>query len=115
MYKLFAVIALAFGLFATGAQAHSSLTSSTPADGSTVAAPSQLHLVFSQDVKLVTVKLTTDAAEEIDVAVDRSAPAAKMFMLKVPTLAPGAYTVRWSTSAGDGHVMKGTFSFTVKS
>ena len=113
MFRLLSVAVLALSLMATGAQAHSSLASSDPADGATVTAPKTLHLQFTDAVRLVTVKLTNDAAEEIDVPVDRKAAPAKMFMLALPTLAAGSYSVRWSTSAGDGHVMKGTFSFTV--
>ncbi len=32
----------------------------------------------------------------------------------VGTVAPGVYTVSWRTSGADGHILTGTFQFTVK-
>ena len=32
----------------------------------------------------------------------------------VGTVTPGVYTVNWRTSGADGHILTGTFAFTIK-
>jgi hypothetical protein len=113
MFKVFVLAVAAIGLiFAGPAQAHSVLESSIPADGTTVTEPKTVSLTFTRAVRLVTLKLI---AKDVDTSlpVDRSAPAAKSFSAPLPTVAPGAYEVKWTASARDGHIMTGSFSFTV--
>jgi methionine-rich copper-binding protein CopC len=113
MSKVLPLLIAALGLiFAGPAQAHSVLESSIPADGSTVAEPKDVSLTFTRAVRLVTLKLV---AKDVDTSlpVDRSAPAAKSFSAPLPKLAPGTYELKWTASARDGHIMTGSFSFTV--
>jgi copper resistance protein C len=108
------VLLAALGLlFAVPVQAHSMLSSSDPANGSSTSAPKELSMTFSKDVRLVTLKLTADRIDDIVLPVDRAAPVAKSFVTPLPALAPATYTVSWTASAEDGHVMKGKYSFTV--
>jgi len=113
MLRLFVIALMLIGSFAVPAQAHSTLSSIDPADGSTVTAPKTLTLKFSHDLHLVTVKLTTESADDIALPVDHKGAPTKTFSLTLPKLSAGTYTVRWTASAADGHVMKGTSSFTV--
>lgn len=111
MLRFFAAVFAALLLVAP-ASAHSLLESSVPADGATVTEPKTVKLTFSDAVRLVTVKLT---ARDVDVSlpVDRSAAAAKTFSVPLEALAPAKYEVQWTAAADDGHVMTGTFAFTV--
>lgn len=94
--------------------AHAKLVSSSPADKAQLAeAPKTLNLKFSETAKLAVVKLTS-GGKDIPVAVDKAAKPAESFSLTLPTLAPGTYTVQWSAvAADDGHLTKGSFSFSV--
>lgn len=113
MPKTLSFLILAMGLlFAAPAQAHSTLASSIPADGSTVSEPKTLTLTFTRDLRLVTVKLVAENVDE-SLTVDRSAPPAKSFSVPLPAVAPATYTVKWRAAATDGHIMTGSFSFTV--
>jgi methionine-rich copper-binding protein CopC len=114
MCKILPVFAAALALLiALPAQAHSRLTASEPAAEATVEAPKSLNLTFSADLRLVMLKLTADGIDDIVLPVDRTAPAAKTFSLPLPALKPATYTVRWTGSGEDGHIMKGKFVFTV--
>jgi methionine-rich copper-binding protein CopC len=45
---------------------------------------------------------------------DRSAEGVNEVSVALPSLAPGNYRVQWSAlTVDDGHVVKGSFSFTV--
>jgi len=113
MPKSLSFLILAMGLlFAAPAQAHSTLASSIPADGSTVSAPTTVMMTFTRELRLVTVRLTAENFDE-SLAVDRSAPAGKSFSVPLPAVAPATYTVKWRAAATDGHIMTGSFSFTV--
>jgi copper resistance protein C len=98
--------------------AHLDVVKTMPADRSTVAdAPSRVQIWFSQqpssrvsrldmkgpggDVPLGGIEINRE---------DRSiaAPVGR-------TLAPGSYEVSWRTAGDDGHVMRGTFTFTLAS
>ena len=112
MLKIVAVVLASFGLALGTARAHSALESSIPANGATVSAPKELSLTFTKAVRLVTLKLV---GQEVDEAlpVDRSAPAGRSFFAPLPALQPGTYEVTWTSSARDGHIMKGKVAFTV--
>jgi len=113
MSRLLPLLMTALALVsASPAQAHSTLESSVPAEGATVTAPKNVTMIFTRDLRLVTVRLTAENFDEA-LAVDRSAPAGKSFSVPLPALAPGAYTVKWRAAATDGHIMTGSFSFTV--
>jgi len=113
VYKAIPHLVLAIGLvFAVPAQAHSELASSIPASGSTVTEPKTITLRFTRELRLVTLKLIGGKSDEA-LAVDRSAPAGKLFSVPLPAIAPGSYEVKWRAAATDGHFMRGSFSFTV--
>jgi methionine-rich copper-binding protein CopC len=94
--------------------AHAKLTSSAPADNAQLAeAPKALTLKFSETAQLGVVKLVHDGTE-IPVPLDKGAKPGQTFTLTLPTLAPGKYTVQWSAmAADDGHITKGSFSFSI--
>jgi methionine-rich copper-binding protein CopC len=93
---------------------HAKLRSSIPvADAQLQVAPKVLTLIFNEDVRLALLTLTA-GGRDIPVTVERGAPAAPQVTVKLPVLPVGKYQVQWSAlSPDDGHVTKGTFSFTV--
>jgi methionine-rich copper-binding protein CopC len=96
--------------------AHAKLQSSSPADKAQLsAAPNNLTLTFSEAAQLAVLKLVRDG-KEIPVALDKGAKAGTTFTLTLPALTPGNYTVQWSAlAADDGHVTKGSFTFSIAS
>ncbi len=103
-------------LGAQAAFAHGKLNSSTPADRSSVAAPSEIDLSFSEALVLKFSAAEVTGPDKAPIAT--SAPRLKdgdktlVVPLTVPA-APGAYRVEWHVLSTDGHKTKGTFSFTV--
>jgi methionine-rich copper-binding protein CopC len=93
---------------------HAKLRSTLPAaDAQLQVAPQSLTLNFNENVRLAVLTLNA-GGRDIPVTVDRSAPAAPQVTVRLPALPAGKYQVQWSAlSADDGHVTKGTFSFTV--
>jgi copper resistance protein C len=95
------------------AEAHTTLTSSSPAKGATVTSPAQIRLTFADPVRFTGV-VVTDAhgghhesgkAQAVDNHVTEAVAG---------PLAAGAYTVGWRVVAPDGHPVTGEFGFTVK-
>jgi len=101
-------------VLAAPCMAHAKLQSSTPANNAKLTqAPKTLTLNFSEAAQLAVLKLVRDG-KEIPVPLDKGAKAGQTFTLTLPALTPGNYTVQWSAmAADDGHVTKGSFSFSI--
>ena len=115
MSKISLAVAALFAVLATStAFAHAKLLSSTPADHEKLnASPAQMVLNFSEEGEMGPIKLMLGTTE-IPVALDWSGTARKSFLIKLPHLAAGDYTLQWSMmSTDDGHVTRGSFGFTV--
>jgi methionine-rich copper-binding protein CopC len=111
-----ATLAIALVLAAPAAAlAHAKMTASKPADGSTVAAGvSEIELNFSKPLRLSMVHVRD--ANKHDVTLKSALPTAfaPVVKINVDSLTAGSYEVAWTAVAEDGHVMKGTFAFSVK-
>jgi methionine-rich copper-binding protein CopC len=112
MTKALSVVAL-LALTANVAYAHSELSGSVPADQAVLeTAPQEVRLDFTEAVRLTTLSLTKrgDAASDL-----RPLPAgtSQHFAVPTPAITTGDYTVEWRALSDDGHVLRGTFSFTV--
>ena len=98
-------------ILATPAWAHAHLESSLPADKARVSAPSAIELRFSEAVRVTSLTLQqgTTAARKL------AAPASTSNHVSVPVtgLTAGDYKVNWRASSADGHLVSGTFAFTV--
>jgi methionine-rich copper-binding protein CopC len=96
--------------------AHAELESSRPADGASV--PS----TFEGPILMTFTEALADGSKADLVAADGSVvasatvdgPAATMTITLAASLAPGTYEVQWVGVADDGHLERGTFSFTVE-
>ncbi len=102
------------GLWMNAALAHTQLSSSIPADQSTVeAAPDEVSLTFSEPVRLTAVTVQTGTgSESLEVS---AAEAAEEFTVALPRLAPGEYVIEWRALSADTHVVSGEIRFTVSS
>jgi hypothetical protein len=107
-------LALCGVVVAAPCMAHAKLQSSTPANNAKLTqAPKTLTLNFSEAAQLAVLKLVRDG-QEIPVPLDKGAKAGQTFTLTLPALSPGNYTVQWSAmAADDGHVTKGSFTFSI--
>jgi hypothetical protein len=113
------VLAAAVSALAVGqAEAHARLILGSPKAGSTVAAPKELKLQYSETIvpadssvsvagpggaAVATGKLALDAKDKRVVHVAFTTPPAA-----------GAYKVSWKMKTPDGHTTEGDFAFTVK-
>ncbi len=100
------------------AVAHSELESSDPAAGATLSvSPTEIRGDFSEEVDPARSTMELRGPDDSRVAtggVPADGPPTRMVITALPTLAPGAYEVRWTTvTADDDGVERGTFSFTV--
>jgi methionine-rich copper-binding protein CopC len=95
---------------------HLHLLKSAPQANATVpAAPDSIRLWFSQqpELKVTTVQLTGPNSATVPLAPLASRDSAAIVAPVRGTMAAGPYTVAWRTMAKDGHIARGTFSFTV--
>ncbi len=102
-----------------GARRHTRLTKSSPAkDTVLVASPPSIDLWFSEPVELGASRIRLSAGERAialgSVTRDDKVKDAPLSAKLAAPLAPGEYTVSWSTASRDGHVVKGTFAFTLR-
>jgi len=93
---------------------HAELDTATPADGSTVdGTPDLIELLFTEAVTEGS-SLELRAGDDAVLATGGPDPAGTIRMTLVPpTLDSGTYTIRWTARASDGHVERGTVTFTV--
>jgi copper resistance protein C len=110
-----AVAAALTGVLVTAvpAEAHTTLTSSSPAKGATVTSPAQIRLTFADPVRFTGV-VVTDAHGGHHESGKSQAVDNHVTEAVAGPLAAGAYTVGWRVVAPDGHPVTGEFRFTVK-
>jgi methionine-rich copper-binding protein CopC len=97
------------------AAAHSELESANPADGAVLdASPPEIVLTFSETLDPQKSSISLRDASGAEVAGARVDPDDDTVMrFTPPTLAPGAYEIRWTSVAEDGDLLRGTVHFEV--
>jgi copper transport protein len=103
-------------LFASKAEAHASLVSSSPASGSRLAvSPREIRLVFSEDVvaELSHVDLVRGDGTEQTLSVTSDPRDVHALISPVESLEPGAYRIVWHIISADGHPVSESFVFQV--
>jgi len=101
----------------TLAHAHAFLDHADPRVGSTVTAPTQVKIWFTEELEGAFSKIQVfDAGgKEIDGKDSKVDSSDKAIMtVSLPKLPPGTYKVSWNAVAVDTHHTHGTFPFTVK-
>jgi len=102
-------------LFPMQLLAHTGLKTSNPADGSTLqAAPASIELVYTADVRLIRVEITSNG-EKVATGFQPSTETAASYTVATPGLGDGSYTVNWAVIGGDGHTVSDSFSFSISS
>lgn len=110
----FATILLLAGIAA--ALAHAKMNASVPKDGETVAVGlSEIQLEFSKPLRLTLIHVRR-VEDQNEIPVSREPPKSFVDSAKVAVgaLQAGSYEVSWTAVSKDGHVMKGSFAFTVE-
>ena len=109
-----AVALLAISLQVLPAAAHSPLISSSPADGDVLAAaPQAIEMKFRGTARLVRLALTGAQSGEVALSEEHLMVEKHRHTVVLPAIAADEYEVRWRALSADGHVVKGSFSFTV--
>ena len=96
--------------------AHAHLKSSQPVADSTVKAPVEVVIDFTEGVepRFSTIEVLDPAGSHLESGAVHTAPADnKHLSVTVKPLQPGTYTVRWHATATDTHKTEGEFRFTV--
>lgn len=98
------------------AQAHDTLLSTDPADGSTLeTSPEEVTFTFSSDILDVSplVRVSDEAGDEVAEIVPTVEGPTATATLDEP-LAAGTYDIQWRVVSSDGHPIEGTLSLTVE-
>jgi methionine-rich copper-binding protein CopC len=114
---VFATVALVAAASTAESVMHLKLDKSTPeADQVLAQAPDRIVLEFSQKPELSVSRIAVTgahgAAKTTDIGRSEDDETILWVAFEEP-LEAGAYTVNWTTSSGDGHPIRGEFSFTV--
>jgi methionine-rich copper-binding protein CopC len=113
-YSTLVLVLLGSLALATGAEAHTKLTVTVPAEAASVPAPvKEIVLEFAGDVRLTAVALNDASGAKKAVADVPTALAAKFALAVRDELAPGSYVVTWRAVGADTHVVSGEIHFSV--
>ena len=111
-----AVALLAVSLQVLPTAAHSPLISSSPADGDVLAAaPQVIKMKFRGTARIVRLALTGAQSGEVTLSEEHLMVEKHRHTVALPAIAADEYEVRWRALSADGHLVKGSFSFTVAS
>lgn len=97
------------------AMAHTKVQSATLEDGGVYQTmPDVFDLVFAQKVGLATFSLKNSEGKAV--VVDFTPPKSRevKFSIPMPELKSGFYEMTWRAVSKDGHIVKGSLSFTVQ-
>ena len=114
--SLTTVALLASLLGASAAFAHAHLESATPAKDSSVTAPKELRLTFSEGVEATFTKVSLSKdGTEVAIKGLETPDKDKKTLVVTPAapLAAGTYKVEWHAVSVDTHKSEGTYSFKV--
>lgn len=111
-------IAGASGCYAAAAHAHAMMVKSDPARRSVVStAPKQVRLWFSERLEAAYSSATVARLKGASLIHEPASVAPddpKLLVIPLPPLEPGTYEVRYRVLSVDGHVVKSSFTFTLK-
>jgi methionine-rich copper-binding protein CopC len=98
------------------ALAHAKMNASVPKDGEIVSAGlSEIQLQFSKPLRLTLIHVRR-VEDQTDIPTSSELPKsfADFAKIAVDALQAGSYEVTWTAVSNDGHVIKGSFTFSVK-
>ena len=100
----------------SNAFAHAHLKSEIPAADSSVTAPKELRLNFSEGVEAQFTKVTvTDGGKPVAIKAVETEPNDKKLLIVTPEqpLKPGSYKVEWHAVSVDTHKSEGHYTFKI--
>lgn len=111
-----APVVLTLLMATSSALAHTHPEQMIPAANSTVPAPANITIHFSETLepKFSMITLTNASGHVVNKEPSVVGADAKTMTLPLPALAPGIYTVNWVGVAIDTHRSQGDYKFTVK-
>ncbi len=98
----------------TMVEAHTMLDHAEPKVGSTVAAPAQVRVWFTEDLEGAFSRLQVFDATGKEVDKEDLKVNGAVMTVTLSKLPPGTYKVAWKAVSTDSHKTSGTFGFTVK-
>lgn len=103
----------------TSILAHAKPVQTIPAAGASLSiAPKQVRILFSEKILApTTIKVFDKNKKQVDSQDGKIDPADSKslnYILSLPDLTDGVYTVEWRSFASDGHTESGKFDFTIK-
>ncbi len=111
--KKLATIAL-MSMLAAGAFAHSSVDTTTPENGATIAeVPSEISFNFADDIRLTKVDMIHQDVHAVTLDLGDQTSFGRTFRLPLQGMGDGTYRIEWRGLGADGHAMQGEFTFTV--
>ncbi|SLN10976.1 Copper resistance protein C precursor [Falsiruegeria litorea R37] len=101
-------------LLATNAFAHSSVDTTTPENGATIAeVPSEISFDFADDIRLTKVNMTHQDVHTVTLDLGDQTSFGRAFAIPLQSMGEGIYRIEWRGLGADGHAMQGEFTFTV--
>lgn len=97
--------------------AHVHMDKSAPADGASLnIAPKTVQVWFSGKVaaEWSHIEVTNSKGERVDIGETKNGESTKHLIVELRPLPSGTYHVKLNVVSGDGHRVKGSFSFTVE-
>ncbi len=95
--------------------AHEAKLSATPEDGATVqGTPEVIGIAFDGAMRITQFVVSGPDGPVATSEGPGSDPTEEFFVEPAETMAPGHYQVSWRGLARDGHMMSGSFSFTIE-
>jgi copper resistance protein C len=107
------VASLLLGLLVTQAIAHTTVTATSPKNGSTLEqAPPSIQISFRDPVRLTSIVAVESGKPQRKLEFTPTDSAAK-FTVTHPELGAGRIEIQWKALSKDGHVLSGSFLFTI--
>lgn len=108
------VAPLLLGFFAAQAIAHTKVTATSPKSGSMLKqAPPSIEISFHDPVRLTSIVALEPGKPERKLEFTPTDSAAK-FTVTHPDLGAGRIEIQWKALSKDGHVLSGSFLFTIE-
>ena len=108
------VLALACPMLATPALAHAFLDKAIPAAGDSVkGSPTQVELHFSEALEPAFSAVTVQGESGEDEEAAATMVSGKILRVRLKSLKPGRYEVRWTAVSIDTHRTEGAYKFSV--
>ncbi|MBY5932094.1 copper resistance protein CopC [Tateyamaria omphalii] len=103
------------GLWATDAVAHSPLETTLPADDAIVSeVPTDVTMNFQGNIRLTRVTMTHADQHTEDLDLEGFEGFISDYAIPLHSMGSGVYVIEWRGLGTDGHVLTGSFSFTVE-